>query len=128
MINGDIINLLTVKGQWEKAIDLLENNLLIAQKELAKSRTFDFYLAANFFLATLKNTGQTTIALNLPTEISFYNAEGVYEIALIQAFLQQEIATLEQAFNTRNGNDYFSIKRSRIESLKDFVQLPTLVD
>lgn len=128
VINGDIINLLTVKGEWEKAIELLENNLLIAQKELAKSRTFDFYLAANFLLATLKNAGQTSIKLTLPSEISFYSAEGVYEIAAIQAFLQQETATLEQAFNARNGNDYFSIKRSRIESLKDFVQVPTLVD
>jgi len=128
VINGDIINLLTIKGEWKKAIELLENNLLIAQKELAKSRTFEFYLAANFLLGTLKNSGQSTIALNLPSEISFYAAEEIYEIANIQAFLQSEISTLEKAFNTRNGNDYFSRKRSRMESLKDFVESPTLVD
>jgi len=128
VINADIINLLMVKGNWKKAIALLESNFLIAQKELAKSRTFQFYLTANFLLETLKNNGRTTIALNLSPETSFYIAEGIYDIANIQAFLQSEIATLEKAFNARNGNDYFSIKRSRIESLKDFVELPTLVD
>lgn len=128
VINAEIMNLLTVKGSWEKAIELFENNILIAQKELAESRTFDFYIRANFLLATLKNSGRTTIQLNLDPAVSFYVADGTYDIANIQAFLQKEITNLEESFNTRNGNDYFSLKRSRIDALKDFVQSPTLVD
>jgi len=107
-INGQIIVLKSLLGDLTPAIEIFENNLIFAVESLSKKRPFNFYLASRLLFEKLTGEGHSMVKMKLSPTIPFYNSKNEYDPKEVLGWLESEIQVIEQQFNARNGNDYFT--------------------
>ena len=116
--NAGLLLLQAHIGQQEPALAIFDKNIGHAYGSASKTVPFEFCLAAQVLMNNYLEAGISQLPLTITKKLPFYQESGMYQPLNILQFLEQEIATIEKAFNARNGNDYFSKKRARVASLK----------
>ncbi|MCA9187772.1 MAG: hypothetical protein R3E01_03980 [Pirellulaceae bacterium] len=94
-------------GNWKRAIELLERHTpwLISACDLIDK--FHFHLATMLLLESLVAHGHKRYKVRLPKELNCYRQSDDYDLAELAQWYRNEVDSIANRFNQRNGNDYF---------------------
>lgn len=116
-LNGAMILLWLVNGQISEALECFEKNVQLAHQSRDRYYAFKFFLYSQPLFEYLIKKGELQVSLNLKEEGPLFNESGKYESTAIKTYLDQQISSLEQAFNERNQNELFSRLREQVEAV-----------
>lgn len=97
----------TAKGDFKRAIRLLEKNLHWALESANLYRQMQFYSTAAALFSRLVQEERNQLKLHLPQAFVDHQANGEYETAALQSWFTRESQSLADRFDRRNENDYF---------------------
>ena len=100
-----------------EAVKLFERHLPWALETLVPEEKFIFYEHLLPLFSRLRETGEETLALRLPKSFPLFNRSGHYAVDALEAHVTETLSELAQAFDARNGTDYFQRRISADEEL-----------
>lgn len=98
---------LVYTGQWERALEVFEQNFHQTLNLLEKSDVFHFYAAGLLLFRYLART-QPQVHMSLPDNPLLYQPGGVYGTTEVVETLHQAVREIAAQFDQRNENDYYS--------------------
>ncbi len=116
------VSFLVLTENLRRAARLLEKHLAWALDAKAPARRFAFFLAIDFFLERVLETGIQRLRARLPETFPAYEESGAYDPAKLKAWFAGQLQELAAQFDARNGNDYFSRRIRDGEKLKAFIK------
>ena len=109
--NGLHLAFLALTGNYGKAAKLVSRHLPDAVATPADTWRFDFYACTRLLVDRIAAAGVNP-DVTLPAAVKF--PAGADGWPALGAWLDAELDTLVAAFDARNGNDYFAVKRRRM--------------
>lgn len=104
----------TKNGEYATAIKWFEKYFTSAYAHKNMHARFFFYVAATYLFT---HVNKDTIKLKLHSKSPFYNNSNTYQVPLLANRFDTESNHLATLFNKRNGNDYFSRKKTELLNL-----------
>jgi hypothetical protein len=114
------LTFLALTGNLDRGVTLLEKHLSWALETMALSRRFDFALAARLLTLRLEEAGRESLKLRLPKEFPLHREDGVYAVADLSAWFEQDARGLAEQFDKRNGTDAFARELAELPGLRQW--------
>jgi hypothetical protein len=115
---GDHLTFLTLTDNLARAIKLFEKHLGWALESKDQHERWRFYLAAQFLMFRVAESGQTMLKLRLPKAAPGYQEDGRYDVSALAAWIEEMCRDLAKCFDARNGNDGFTRRLAANRRLK----------
>ncbi len=120
---GDHLDYLAITGNHRRGIALLERRFAWASEGRNLSGRFTFYLGAWVLLSRIaERARKPTRKLRLPRSLPFWREDATYRLDELLAWLEGELRGLADAFDRRNGNEWFA---RRVTAARELLALDT---
>jgi len=110
---------LTLTGNLDRAVKLLDRHLPEALECVIPASQFEFYLAARMLLEKLAEAGKTTLPIRIPEKLEWNAVSKKLPVSALAEWLDVRLLDLATRFDARNGNKSFT---RRVRKFRELLQ------